>query len=329
MRRRHCDFLRTYNQSTQILIRIVCYFALAADMAFIVHPFISRFQNQSAVCSRRKKSHARFVCVGPHDVDSDSIAETCLAPVRVALTREIEKNEALYEALRLIYPRTEIVRLPCIETVSGEDSDKLPDALKKETYGWIVITSPEAASVFIEAWRKADYPSTGRISVVGQATGDILRAVGIKVSFQPSKATGKTLVQEFPKPEVDKELVLYPSSAKASNVIVDGLNAIGYTVIRLKTYSTEPVTFTDKYRFIGKGSHIVTFASPSAVKSWVRNVGVGKEVSVACIGETSAGAAREAGFEKVYCPEKPGLEGWISAVCEAIKQREDKSLEAR
>ncbi|PXF47863.1 Uroporphyrinogen-III synthase, chloroplastic [Gracilariopsis chorda] len=297
-------------------------------MAFIVHPFVANFQSRMAVCSRRKLSRARFVCVGPHDADSDSIAETCPQPVRVALTREIEKNEALYEALRLIYPRTEIVRLPCIETVSGEDSDKLPDELKNEIYSWIVITSPEAASVFIEAWRQAEYPEHGQVSVVGKATGDVLRAVGIEVSFQPSKATGKTLVREFPKPSLDKERVLYPSSAKASNVIAEGLTALGYTVVRLNTYSTEPVTFTEKYTLIGKGSHIVTFASPSAVKSWVSNVGVRKEVSAACIGETSAGAAREAGFERVYCPEKPGLEGWITAVCEAIKQREDGSLKA-
>ncbi len=41
---------------------------------------------------------------------------------------------------------------------------KLPEALRAGTHDWVAITSPEAASVFLEAWREAGRPdvSAGR-----------------------------------------------------------------------------------------------------------------------------------------------------------------------
>ncbi|KAI0564832.1 Uroporphyrinogen-III synthase HemD [Gracilaria domingensis] len=293
-------------------------------MAFVAPALFSRHRGSNPICSRRQQSQSRyrFSCVAPRDIDSDSVLKTFHTYARVALTREIGKNKALHDELRMLYPRIEIVRLPCVETVTGEDSENLPIELEKASHKWIVVTSPEAASIFIEAWRSADYPSLCQIAAVGKATGDCLRAVGIDVSFEPSKATGKTLVREFPPPETNQESVLYPASLKASNVIVDGLSSLGYEVLRLNTYSTEPVEFSEGYKVLGAGTHIVTFASPSAVKSWVRNVGVQEGVTVACIGETSAKAAREVGFKDVYFPESPGLEGWVNVVCEALKKYE-------
>ncbi|CAN8067750.1 unnamed protein product [Agarophyton chilense] len=290
-------------------------------MAFILPAFFSRNRGSYATCARPRSRH-RFSCVAPRDVDSDSLSNILDTYVRVALTREARKNKALDDELRRLYPRIEIVHLPCVETVSGEDSEKLPAEIKKSSCKWIVITSPEAAAVFIKAWRAADYPNLCQIAAVGKATGDCLRVVGIDVDFEPSKATGKTLVKEFPLPKKTGECVLYPASLKASNVIVDGLTSLGYEVLRLNTYSTEPVEFHELYKEIGRGTHIITFASPSAVASWVENVGVQEGVTVACIGETSAKAAHDAGFTDVHFPESPGLEGWVGVVCDAMRKYE-------
>lgn len=246
-------------------------------------------------------------------------------PVRIALTREDGKNDSLYKALRLVYPTIEIVHTPCVVTKSGEHQSELPECLTLRKYDWIVITSPEAANVFIRAWKQAKYPEVGKISVVGKATADVVKAVGFRVAFMPSKATGKTLVKEFP-PTSGNETVLYPASAKASNDIVQGLTAKGYLVRRLNTYSTETACFDDQLRDLGQGAHIVTFASPSAVRGWVHNIPVKEETAVACIGVTSANAAKAAGFSRVHYPEKPGMEGWISAVSDAMILFKGKDL---
>ena len=61
---------------------------------------------------------------------------------------------------------------------------------------------------------------------------------------------------------------------------------------------------------------MVALASPSAVKTWTERVGT--EQSCACIGSTSATACREAGFERVFFPSNPGVEGWAQSVMDAI-----------
>lgn len=257
-------------------------------------------------------------CLRGSDIDTASMHKTLNQPVRVALTREVGKNASLAESLRMIYPEIEVVHVPCVETVSGADLDLLPEALQERNPAWIVITSPEAASIFYQGWKKANYPQLNNVAAVGSATAKSLQTLGITVNFEPSKATGKTLAREFPDP-VGKEEVLYPASAKASKVIEDTLRERGYTVTRLNTYSTEFAAFEEQLKFIANGTHIVTFASPSAVKGWVHNVGVSDEIAVACIGETSAFAARKAGFSRVSFPENPGMEGWITAVSDAMK----------
>lgn len=249
-------------------------------------------------------------------------------PVRIALTREPNKNVPLRTAVRETFPYAEVLELPCIESIPGADRDKLVSHLAEGTVaeGWVVITSPEAANVFISAWRKADYPRIGRIAALGKATGDSLRAVGLEVAFQPTKATGKTLVKELPSPITEGEVVLYPASAIASSVVPDGLGQRGYSVIRLDTYSTVSSEFSPSYREMAEGVDIVTFASPSAIKGWVANVGINDGIAVACIGETSAKAAKSIGFKHVHYPSQPGIEGWISAICEAYKVYEAKSV---
>mmetsp|Transcript_31382 Transcript_31382/g.46365 ORF Transcript_31382/g.46365 Transcript_31382/m.46365 type:complete len:133 (+) Transcript_31382:251-649(+) len=118
--------------------------------------------------------------------------------------------------------------------------------------------------------------------------------------------------------------VLYPASQKAKNTLQDGLEARGFTVTRLNTYDTIPATWNAHQTEMAKGANVVCFASPSAVKSWVKNQekanGRCERVAAACIGETSAQACREQEWKEsqIYYPEKPGVEGWVNAVVEAL-----------
>jgi uroporphyrinogen-III synthase len=41
---------------------------------------------------------------------------------------------------------------------------KLPGALSSGAFDWVAITSPEAALVFLEAWREAGEPKVGGVS---------------------------------------------------------------------------------------------------------------------------------------------------------------------
>ena len=86
---------------------------------------------------------------------------------------------------------------------------------------------------------------------------------------------------------------------------------------------------------------VVALASPSAAKAWLEVIAAAVSdtsdtsstsylssssssvcggVAAACIGSTTADAARKAGFERVFAPEEPGLAGFVEAVVEALEE---------
>jgi len=258
---------------------------------------------------------------------------------RVVLTREEGKNGDLLK--RLESRGVECVEMPLIESVDGEDRAALPTALTDPAgWTWVCITSPEAANVFLQAWRAAGKPDLP-IATVGAGTAKIIApeyATGALTAptFTPSKATAETLVAELPLlPAVAAEgkissppRVLYPASAKAERTLQDGLAARGAAVVRLNTYSTEPVTSLDAAVLTAaKAADVITFGSPSAVKAWVALSGLDGTTAAAqhplyaCIGGTSAKACNKIGLPGVMFPENPGLDGWEGAVLEALDTR--------
>lgn len=299
-------------------------------MAFITSLPVTlrRAQSTARTCNRPNVYLTPVALAAEVHPGSQHMLETLEIPPRVALTREEGKNEPLRKAIESMYEFIEVLELPCVKTTPRPGALELPQILLDAERGedgagfdWVVVTSPEAASFLVTAWNEAGNPSLPAIAAVGRATGNCVRAVGLDVAFEPSKALGKILVKEFPESPLPqgRQRVLYAGSALASTDLQTGLDARGYNVTRVDTYTTEQNVFVRSSLVLAEGVHIVTFASPSAVKAWVSNVGVSEHMIVACIGATSARAAREAGFEHVHYPDAPGIDGWMKAVCEAMK----------
>lgn len=91
---------------------------------------------------------------------------------------------------------------------------------------------------------------------------------------------------------------------------------------RLNTYTTQTVERVDPGILAAATQcDAVTFGSPSAVRAWVELAGANTALSgpaVACIGETSAVAAREAGMLRIHFPQEPGVDGWVESVAAAL-----------
>ncbi|CAE6930529.1 UROS [Symbiodinium sp. CCMP2456] len=103
-----------------------------------------------------------------------------------------------------------------------------------------------------------------------------------------------------------------------------GLEARGFVVDRLNTYTTQPVLkHSAEDLALMEQSSVATFGSPSAVRAWAQATET--RPIAACIGGTSRDAAEEAGFDQILCPEKPGIPGWAEVTVQAIRQ----VLEAR
>jgi len=255
---------------------------------------------------------------------------TC-SSVRVLLTREAGKNEKMASGLSKL--GVQCIELPLIEHSEGPDRHLLPKALKSSAYDWVAISSPEAATVFLEAWNEAGKPNV-RIAVVGSGTGEVLNAAGMVPEFTATKATGKVMGAELPMVPGGKATVLYPSSAKASTELQNALTENGYSVTRMNTYNTSAVSNIDPALLkLALTADIVTFGSPSAVKAWVQLAGL--EAARArlnvCIGSTSARACDSVGLpeESVLYPESPGIEGWLAKVQEAVQRLQLMKVTAR
>ncbi|XP_052202079.1 uroporphyrinogen-III synthase, chloroplastic isoform X3 [Diospyros lotus] len=193
----------------------------------------------------------------------------------VVVTRERGKNDKLIKALAK--HGITCLELPLIEHTKMPDLDRLPSVLNDNTFDWIIITSPEAGRLFLDAWKVAGAPKV-KIGVVGSGTASIFEEVelssknSIDVTFAPSKATGKVLALELPKHGNKKCTVLYPASAKASTEIEEGLSNRGFEVTRLNTYTTVPVHHVDHLLLrLAVSAPVVAVASPSAVR-WVDSI---------------------------------------------------------
>ncbi|KAG8654727.1 uroporphyrinogen-III synthase, chloroplastic isoform X2 [Manihot esculenta] len=248
---------------------------------------------------------------------------------KVVVTRERGKNGKLSKALAK--HGINCLELPLIQHTQGPDLDRLPTVLSNASFDWVVITSPEAGLVFLEAWKVAGTPNV-KVGVVGAGTASIFNEVmqssgrSLDIAFAPSKATGKVLASELPKSDKRRCTVLYPASAKASNEIEEGLLNRGFEVVRLNTYSTVPVHHVDQMVLKQALScPVVSVASPSAVRAWVNLISESEErnISVACIGETTASAAKSSGLKNVYFPTQPGFEGWIGSILEALRAHDN------
>jgi uroporphyrinogen-III synthase len=239
------------------------------------------------------------------------------------VTREAGKNGKLLRALAA--RGVAALELPLIEHGPGADRALLPSVLSAGGFDWVALTSPEAASVYLEGWKAAGQPEGVRLAVVGKGTGDVVREAGLEPLFTATTATGKVMGAELPRVPGGTNVVLYPASAKAGTDLQNGLTEAGFQVRRLHTYDTRPVSGVAPETLAAAlaAADVVTFGSPSAVKAWVGLVGLeaAMKVPAACIGETSARACAAAGLERVHFPEAPGIDGWAEAVVEALAGR--------
>ena len=79
------------------------------------------------------------------------------------------------------------------------DRDRLPDVLRQQRFDWITITSPEAATVFRDAWLAAGQPAV-QIAAVGAGTGKALNSMEpsglLDPAFTPTTVRHKAVLHD-------------------------------------------------------------------------------------------------------------------------------------
>jgi len=173
-------------------------------------------------------------------------------------------------------------------------------------YDWILFTSQHAVSYFIEALRKGRvvYPSAPHIAAVGPKTADALRALGFTVRIVPEQYTSAHLIRALG--TVRGMRILFPRSAVALYDAVRELRMHGARVQTIPLYTAQAARLSQaqKKRLVSGFYQKLLFKSPSGVTGFIRQFSVRErahlcEITVQAIGQTTARAARKAGFKKV------------------------------
>lgn len=148
----------------------------------------------------------------------------------------------------------------------------------------------------------------GRIACVGPATAQAVRQRGLQPDFIPAVHTGAELARTLPgrradDPSLEGQRILLPRALHGRPEIVTGLRQRGAEVDELPVYTTRPAAPTPAITAqLAQGVDMVIFTSPSSVRYFCdlfyRQLGLSGTFAVACLGPTTAAAARDHGLSR-------------------------------
>ncbi len=225
---------------------------------------------------------------------------------RVLITRPRAQAEEFSSAL--IAEGAIPVYLPVIQIIPVDDFSILDRALQSlDQYDWLVLTSIHAVDAFfqrLKALEIKNVPSQLRMAVVGSRTAQALSNYGITADYMPQDYSTEGLLFGLKEDIHDKRFLL-PQSNLADKTLADGIHLAGGVVDEVIVYQnvTGPLD-VDGLEELRSGVDVVTFASPSAVRNFMRLVRengldpfnlTGRPL-FACIGPVTKKAAEEAGL---------------------------------
>ncbi len=161
----------------------------------------------------------------PTKLNSSESSDILKKRLKVALTREKGANDKM----KLLLPDLDCVELPCIQFAEGPDLSHLPTAIRNSDL--IIVTSPQAAKVVLDCWKRSDFATPLRVATVGKGTSKSFTDINIRPIYEASEFNGESLASELPL-HLGSELI-YPCSLLADDKICEILTSRGKKVSRL------------------------------------------------------------------------------------------------
>jgi uroporphyrinogen III methyltransferase/synthase len=252
---------------------------------------------------------------------------------RVLVTRATEQASALCRALE--EAGAEPLPVPMIRSVAEPLTPPLAAACAEAAaYDTLVFTSANGVRAFASQLRAAGVPVSAfaaRAACVGSATAAAARDAGLAVLplATPAGDAAALLAALRAALPLAGRRVLWPRAAGAGGELAAGLRAVGARVDDPVAYRTEPAPFDGAALAadLARGAlHALTFASPSAVRSFASGVGpegvaAARGAVVAAIGRVTAEALAAIGLEADAVASSPEPEAWVEALAAAFARR--------
>jgi len=239
----------------------------------------------------------------------------------LVVTRAAAQADGLVEALEAL--GAVVVRLPAIRVEPAVDQRAVQAAVQNTaTYEWVIFTSANGVDFFTTAAEEAgadvrDALASTRLCCVGPATASRIEALGLTVEVIPETHRAEAVVDALSAHQsLRGKRVLIPTVAEARPVLRDGLRELGAEVDTVTAYRNLSVEYPDPDALdqIEEGVDLVTFTSPSTVRSFHRLVGGEVVASAGVIGTVTADAARELGYRVAVEADPFTIPGLVEAI---------------
>ena len=255
---------------------------------------------------------------------------------RILITRSAERAGELAELLESL--GAEPILAPMIRHLPPEDFSALDDACREvERFDWIVFASVNAVDAFIGRLLLSPLDLRAlkgvRLCAIGSATQARLAAHGLKVDLTPAEYRAEALAEALAlSGNVAGLKILVPRSDIGREVIADELRKHGAHVTEAVAYRTvaadpERDGGPDVYRMLlDQQIDVVTFASPSAVRHFVRGLGdeqgpdLLKSTIIASIGPVTAEAAAQLNIRTTILPSTYTIPALVDAIVDHFRR---------
>lgn len=243
-----------------------------------------------------------------------------LAGALVVVTASPEVADGQAAALRAVGADPLVLPTVRIDPIDDPgDLDAAVAALSAGGFDWVVLTSANAVPVLAERVRGRSIPA--RVAAVGARTADALSNAGIAVDLVPEQGSAEGVLAALAHVPMAGSRVLLLVSDLARPALAEGLRAMGADVTSVTAYRTVPVgrIAVDALSRLKTGDPVAVFlSSPSAVASLASMLGADITLLTAAfgiaIGETTAGAMRDAGMPVHAVAATPTPAGMIAAL---------------
>ncbi|UOD34707.1 uroporphyrinogen-III synthase [Deferribacteraceae bacterium V6Fe1] len=223
----------------------------------------------------------------------------------ILVTRQAEQSVDFINLLskNLFYP----FLLPMIETI-GVDF-----VTKKQVYDYIIFSSTNAAKFF---FLKSKAKGVKYIAV-GSSTAKYLDTFGVNAFTPKDEFSAEGLIEYFRDIDIKDANILIPTPEKHSDSLKNFLVSNGALVETVVVYKTDEVKYPTGHLnnfLLENNIDTVTFASPSAAKSFFSNAEKNKDIynlKYISIGKTTYSFLKENYNIQSHYPDKYTVEGIV------------------
>jgi uroporphyrinogen III methyltransferase/synthase len=224
------------------------------------------------------------------------------------------------------------IEAPMIRIAPPHDYAALDDACDRiDSFDWIVFSSANGVDALLvrllASPRDLRDLKGVRLCAVGTATAERLGRHGLKADLVPHESRAEAVVHALERHgDLRGRRVLLPRADIGREVIGDELRRRGADVLEAVAYRTVKVDLEreggpDIYRMLLEGRiDVVTFTSPSAVRSFVQLLGAEpaadllQKTVVASIGPVTAEAAAQYGIRTSVVPAHYSVPALVEAI---------------